>query len=249
MKHRILYFISIVSILILMTGCKKGDIGPAGPSLTGDLIGYAFLYDVNGNQLVDNSSITVSIDGNNISATTAADGRWVLSGIKTGTYNLTFTKAGYGTHKTIGMEFVGGGQAYYGSEYLYQIPSFTITGLSATTSTGQVNIAGTLYGSLPTSYYRYIRLFIGTSPTVSSDPKNYAFTNLVYAYNSSTSFSSTIDKQTINYSGISSGQTIYIVAYAASSYGYDSYIDITTGKYYYPSINPTPSNVVSVVVP
>jgi hypothetical protein len=237
-------------IILFFSGCDKfkGDAGPAGPSLSGDLIGYSYLYDLDGNRATDNSGVTVTAEGTNIVATTAADGRWVLSGLTTGTYTFAFTKAGYGTSKSVGSQFVGGGQVYYGSASLYQIPPFTVTGLSATTSTGYINITGTLSGTLPT-WYRPHRLFIGTSSTVSSDPKNYVFTYYGTSSGSSTTLSSGINAQSyFNPYGIYAGQTVYIVAYA-ESYGSTSYIDLSSGKYYYSSINPTPSNVVSVVVP
>ncbi len=141
-------------VLLLCIGCDKfkGDTGPAGPSITGDLIGFSYLYDVDGNHVLDNSGIAVSVDGTNISATSDSSGRWMLPGLNTGTYTIAISKEGYGTEKIIGYPFVGGGQAYFGKLSLHQIPSFSITELSATTSLGFVNISGTLSGSLPANH-------------------------------------------------------------------------------------------------
>jgi hypothetical protein len=102
-----------------------------------------------------------------------------------------------------------------------------------------------LSGSLPT-IHRYARLFISTSPTVSSDPKDYVFTYTTNA--TSTTVSASMDKSTFNAFGINSGLTAYIVAYG-EGFGTGSYVDLSTGRSYYPCINPAPSNVVSAIVP
>jgi hypothetical protein len=238
--------ICILLTIFLFSSCK-GPEGPAGPSLSGDLIGYSYLYDVSGYRSADNSGITVAVEGTSISAVSTSDGRWVLSSLTTGTYTIVFSKSGYGTRKSVGYQFVGGGQAYFGSMGLYQIPAYTVTGLSATRSTGYVSISGTLTGTLPTGS-RYPRLFIATSPTVSSDPKNYIFSYGAIVSSTSTTLSTSISTQALNSYGIYTGQTVYIVAYA-ESYSSGTYIDLSTGGVYYPNLNPTPSNVVSVVVP
>jgi hypothetical protein len=243
MKIQLLCILAIVSLL---SSCK-GPEGPAGPALTGDLVGYAYLYDVNGYRSADNSGITVAVEGTSISAVSTSDGRWVLSSLTTGTYTIVFSKGGYGTRKSVGIQFVGGGQANGGSWALYQIPAYTVTGLSATRSTGYVNIAGTLAGTLPTGS-RYPRLFVGTSSTVSSDPNNNIFSYSMYVSSTSTTLSASISTQYFNSYGIYAGQTVYMVAYAESYYS-GAYVDLSTGGLYYPGLNPTPSNVVSVVVP
>ena len=248
MKHNTISFISLISILFIIGGCDKfkGDTGPAGPKLTGDLIGFSYLYDENNNRATDNSGITITVEGTNIVATTTPDGYWALTGLTTGTYTYSFSKAGYGTKKSIDAQFVGGGQVYYGSASLFQIPSFTVTNFSDSISNGYIYLWGTLSGTLPTNV-TFLRYFIGTSSTVSSDPKNYIFT-----YESGASkqylFPTILTKANFNNYGISSGQTVYIVAYA-ESYQSSSYIDFSTGNFYYTTINPTPSNVVSIVVP
>ena len=239
----------LTSVLILCCiGCKGADgpQGPAGPSLTGDIIGYAYLVDVNGTRASDNSGIAVSVEGKSTSATTSADGRWVLSGLSSGTYTINMQKTGFGLRKVVGLQFVGGGQEWWGTTSLYQIPSFTVTGLAATISSGMVNISGNLTGSFPANY-RYLRLFLSTSNTVSSSPSNYSYAPGVSVYNS-TSFLVDVSPSSLSYYGITSGSTVYIVAYA-DSWGTMSYIDLITGRSFYTTLNPTPSNVVSVVVP
>ncbi len=240
---------AILAVLLLagfLPGCE-GEDGPAGPSLTGQLIGYAYLYDLAAVRATDQSGITVVAEGTSVTATTASDGRWVLSGLPTGTYTIAFSKPGYGSPKRISFQFVGGGQTSFGSMALFQLPGFTIGTLTATVASGVVNIRGTVTGSLPDAY-RVVRIFIGTTASVSSDPSNYAFTMLTAASDTGTIFTTSATSQIFANYGFTVGQTAYIVAYpeAISS---SAYLDLSTGKYNYPNLNPIPSTVVSAVVP
>ncbi len=249
MVHRNICAATILAVLLLagfLPGCK-GEDGPAGPSLTGQLIGYAYLYDLNAVRATDQSGITVVAEGTSVTATTASDGRWVLSGLPTGTYTIAFSKTGYGTAKRISFQFVGGGQTSFGSIYLFQLPGFTIGTLSATVSSGAVYIGGTLTGSLPEAP-RVVRIFIGTTASVSSDPSNYAFTIGTVVSDTGTTFITAVASQSFAAYGFTVGQTAYIVAYP-DALGSSAYLDLSTGKYYYPNLNPIPSVVVSAVVP
>lgn len=251
MKYSAIFFLSVLTILLMFYGCDKfkgkdGQDGISAPTLTGDLIGYAYLYDESGNRLVENSGITVTVEGKNIGTTTGSDGRWVITGLATGTYTIAFSKVGYGTKKAVGMQYVGGGQAFYGEVDLFTIPSFTVTGLYATATATNITIAGSLTGVLPK--LKGVRLFFGTTPSVSPEPKDYVVAPSLQNFASQTTFSVFWGATWFYLNGFSAGQTIYIVAYAESSPS-NHYTDIATGKYYYTDINPTPSNVVSVVVP
>lgn len=225
-----------------------GATGPAGPSLSGQAIGFVtYIYDVNGLSLADKSGVTVSVDGTNISTTTDASGRYVLP-LTTGTYNITYSKPSYAISKYIGYQFVGGDNptVCYGG-YLSQIPSFTVSNLSKTTSTGTIDLTATISGTLPTGM-RKVRFFVGTSPNVSSNPLNYLYTTDDYVLSTSTSMSTGISTSTLNGYGITKGQTIYIVAYA-DGYISTSYVDLNTNRQIYTALNLTPSSVISVVVP
>ena len=248
--YRRSFAILTVSILFMaLPGCEEeGPQGPAGPVLSGDLIGYAILTDLSGSQLPDRSGVTVTAEGTNISDVSDSTGRWVLTNLPTGTYTIAYSKTGYGTRKGMGYQFVGGGQTSYGTTYLYQIPGFTVTGLSATPSGDNVTISLTLTGLLPTAS-RYVQVFIGTSAAVSSDPKNYRSTFSLGIAGTSTTFTGDIPSQSLFHSyGFSAGQTAYVVAYAMGS-GSGSYLDLETGRYWYSSLNPVPSNVDTVAVP
>lgn len=251
---------SLLISLAILWGCAgkqgpAGTTGPAGPALTGDLTGFVNLYDLDGTLLLDHSGVTVSADTNGTAAATAAsatNGKWTLVGLKTGTYTITWTKAGYGIQKDVEMHFVGGGEAYYGSiKTLYQIPLFTVTNLAATAAAPMITCTGTLTGALPPSGVSKVRIFVGTTASVSSDPATYIYTkrDADQIVSSGTSLSAAITIATLESStGVAAGTTVYLIAYAE---GFSSmrYTDIITGKDVFPNLNPTPSNVVSVVLP
>lgn len=248
-----LIFTAVIAILLFSKCAKDGDTGPdgatgpAGPSLTGDFSGFINLYDVNGVKLTDHSGVVVSVEGKDISTTTTSDGHYKLTGISTGTYNIVYTKAGYAVRKLVTYQFIGGGEVYYGINYMYQIPAMTVTNLTSAPSTitpGLTVISGTLSGELPTSE-RYVRIFVNSGSTVSSDPSKFLYTSSTYALSSMTSFQINITSSNLNLVGIASGQAISIVAYGESRTS-TSYADINTGRYVYTSINPTPSNVISI---
>ncbi len=238
MKRSICLLLAVVFVS-LFNGCE----GPAGPNLKGDIIGYAVLIDNNDNYLKDNSEIIVSIDGTFISTITSSDGRFVLSNVNTGTYSISFSKAGYGTMKIVSYPFVGGGQAYLDHVYLCQIPTYTVTDLSAAISSSGITVSGKINGA--SSIYRRAALFFSTSTNVSSNPQNYSSYFPIYMYNSDSAFTQNL-YNIFTSNNFHSGQTIYLIAYAGPDI---QYLDLASGKTIFPSLNPTPSNVVSVVVP
>ncbi len=255
MRNRIRHIFALFpSLLIaLIPGCDslKGPEGPPGPLLTGDLVGFAYLRTIDGKAPNDYSGITVTVEGTGSSAVTDADGRWVLSSLRTGTYTLAFSEAGYGTAKSVGFQFVGGEPTWFGSMYLYLVPMCSVTGFSATVSSGNINLSGTLAGTVPVGYLS-IRFFVGATRSVSSDPGTYLKTSYFMSYISSTTFAVPMASSTLLGSGFSSGQTVYLVAYTENAFASGpsaSYVDLPTGRYWFASLNPTPSNVVSIVVP
>ena len=243
--------LAILTVLILsaiLPGCDSdGPQGPAGPNLTGDLIGFVSLSDLSGIQSQDRSGVTVAVEGTGISAVTDSSGRWMLRNLPMGTYDIAFSKTGYGTKKSIGYQFVGGGQASYGTTSLSQLPGFTVTGLTATPSGDDITLSFAITGALPAAN-RHIRIFVGTSAAISSDPKNYRFVILGILGSTSTALSGSLPSQWFHSYGIPAGQTAYLIAYAE---GYDSgaYIDPETGRNWYPNLNPIPSNIDTVAVP
>jgi hypothetical protein len=242
-------FLALLVAVSIFSSCTKDNNSNDG-ILSGDLIGYVKLYEVDGTALANNSGVTVAVEGRNISATTDSTGRYVFTGLRTGTYNLTFTKSGYGTGKEIGYQFVGGGKVFHETSSISKIPSFKITKLTASTNYSErISFTVTLSGTLPSK--GAVAIFVGTTPSVSSDPANYIDYAIINLYSStSTSANTSIYTSNLASYGISKGQTVYITAYSAPyNYYAGSYTDLATGRSIFPALDFTPSNVVSVVVP
>ncbi len=255
MRNRIRHSFALFPFLLiaLMEGCDslKGPEGPPGPILTGDLVGYVYLRTIDGRVPNDFSGVTVTAEGTGISTVTGADGRWVLSSLRTGTYTVAFSKALYGTTKYVGFQFVGGDPTWFGTTYLYVVPEFAVIGFSASVSTGNINLSGSLTGNVPTGW-RQVRIFAGATASVSSDPGTYLGTYAYGVYSTATTFSTSVAASSLLGKSFSSGQTVYLVAYSENYFAKDqsaTYIDLPTGRYWFASLNATPSNVVSIVAP
>jgi hypothetical protein len=240
----------LITISVFFAGCRgddgaQGPTGLSGPSLTGDIIGFVKLTDLYGNLVTDFSNTVVSIDSKPYSDTVDVYGKFILAGVPSGTYNISYSKPGFGLQKNVGYQFVGGGQTYTGITYLYQIPTFTVGNLSANTNNNSINIYGNFVGINPGS--RNVRIFIGLDSAVSFDPLKYVYSTTDYS-SSQNNFSLSVSENTLKTYGVGGGIPLYIVAYA-ESVSSNSYIDLITGRYVYTSINTTPSNKVAVISP
>ena len=251
----------------LLTGCagKDGDPGPAGatgatgatgpagptgpaaPVLTGSIIGFVNSYDESGSP-VSKSGVTVTIDNTTpaITATTNADGKFEFSAVKAGTYNLSFTRSGYGTIRRFGLAHVGGDQPTYLGVYSIsqaatsKIESFTF---GTTVASNYINYTVSMKDlpvSSPTA--RFI-IFVNNTETVSSS-------NALYSTSwssSSNSVSAYLYKSSLNSSGMASGNVAYAIVYPMPNFS-TTYQDATTGRTVYTNLG-TPSAVVRFIVP
>lgn len=251
MKIQSVANICLFTFSLFAMSCKgpagpAGPEGPSGPKLKGDITGLVLLVDENGSQPSDRSGVNVAIEGTSFTTTTDVSGSYILSGLETGVYTITYSKTGYGISKIIKYQFIGGGQIFLGTISLCQPPPYYVTNLTNTSGT---TITKTL--SSPISAARSVIYFIGKSSSVSSHPSNYLnylwytglnFTNGVYTLSLSAS--------SLRSAGFVSGSTAYIVAYGANEGGRSSgYTDVTTGRYVYTNISSTASNVIAITVP
>ena len=96
--------------------------------------------------------------------------------------------------------------------------------------------------------FRYVRIFYGKTPNVSST--NYletTYTGAELGGSGKATFSIDFTLLKLLY-GLESGSNLYFVAYGSSA-SEVSYYSPDSRRYVYPALNPTPSNVVSVVLP
>ena len=230
---------ALVNLAGLITSCKK-ETGPAGPDLTGSILGYVTLYNSLGDKILNTKGVSVYIDGATPKTVyTDSIGEYKLDSIKTGIYNITFSKDSFSTYKKIGQQFVGGSDPLISNVILY-VPSvnsvsnlnLAVTGNSHVTASGNLSHPG---------YYGYYRYYISYNSLVNDT--NYVYTGTFNVAGL------TLNNEIINTDAFPSGSTIYLIIYGIST-GDAGYIDVTNGDTYYPSINnKQPSNVASIVVP
>ncbi len=251
----------IFGAAVLLTGCKgkDGDPGPAGAvgatgatgaagqNLTGNLVGYVTVYDEAGNA-GNKAGTTVTIDNQTPALTTTTDaaGRYQFTALKAGTYNLTFSRTGYGTYKRAGVVHVGGDQpTYLGNQGLSAVPSVGVTSLTFSQGLPGSYINYTVQlNTVPTTTTR-VYVYFGNSPTLSVGNYLFAYTNT--GNSGTTTIQGSASKSTLNSYGLASGSTAYAIAYTVPVYNY-SYSDPATGLNVFPSLG-AGSSVQSFIVP
>ncbi len=101
----------IILLIVLYVGCSKDSSNNSitVPNLIlaqqnrANIQGLILLYDEDGNRLTDMSGIEVSIDNSTVSTKTATDGKWKLDSIPYGTYDISYSKDGFGSGKIMGL--------------------------------------------------------------------------------------------------------------------------------------------------
>jgi hypothetical protein len=118
-------------ILLVLAGCSDSNTATSstsgGDGVTGDLVGSVALYDYRGRYMTDRSGVHVQFDGTAFSATTNADGSWVVHNLPTRNYSITFTNEGFSTDKITSFVNVGGGTLRVRDATLVQPCRFTLT--------------------------------------------------------------------------------------------------------------------------
>ena len=251
---------------LLLSGCKgkdgepgpAGPAGPVGPSLSGSLIGFITAFSEDGDNL-SKAGITVTITSvtPQISQTTDANGRFEFPNLKTGTYNLAFSRTGLGTNRVFGFAHLGGDQPTVMPMYLTYVTAVSQTMVSGLSASGPqfsssigyyTNLSASLNNNSVRVPYRAIVLYASASSNVSASTG--ALLGSYYAYQNSGSPSSfEVLRSRFVSAGFATGSTVYLIAYGVPEYYNLSYVDPATGRTVYPGMNPTPSQVVTTVVP
>lgn len=163
-KMRKINIFLVINIFLLLVACsKKEDV-----LISGDLVGFIELIDIDGNVIDDKSGVTVKIENTSHSSVTNADGRYVFSNLSAGTYSFTYSKEGYGEYKGSNYQYVGGNvPALLSQTSLYELPDFEVLSVDITYEDNRIDIRGTIDKASP----YYIRAFIKDSANVSN--KNY----------------------------------------------------------------------------
>lgn len=229
----------MLAVLMLLLIATLSCTDTVAPVLTGDITGFVYLQDNEGQQIKDRSGVKVSIEGRQNFTYTDSNGKFTLENVSAGIFNIVFEKEGYGLYKIIAREFPGGGEAYLYSTTLFELPAYEVSSVTIVKSSNNLLIQGSVTGEL--NYYRNVLIFFNKNSNVSNDPKNYLTLRSVYVYADSLQFSSYIYdyKDWFISEGFSIDSTIYLVAYSSTDY-WGGYPDPETGRYFYTGIGSNP---------
>jgi hypothetical protein len=200
---------AIIAILAMLTwGCEETH---EPRTLEGDVVGFVLLTDEWGQDENDKSDVLISIEGLNRTAVTDANGRYAFTNIPAGTYNLLFSKTGYGTIKRFSQQLVGGNvPALLSSIKLFQHPQTEIETLNVSSENKLITIEGK---NTKTTNLK-VQAFINDSVNVSDLNFDYN-TGITYTGYGWASFDVFIDLASSKYK---TGETIYIVVYFSNAY-------------------------------
>ena len=237
-------FSLILFLLVFGTSCSKdNDIDPPAPT-SGNVSGSVNLFD-DGVTEIDNSNMTVSVEGTSISATTNASGQYTLSNVPFGTITLIYEKNGYGTFKRFDVDHSGGDTFILETPSLGQISTTSITNLTATDNGTDITLSATTNPAGNVGNTRYIRFFFSTQTNVSNTNFEAVLETLPAQINPR---NLNLTNASLVALGFSSGQTVYARCYGESFWS-NQYDDPNSGDTVFPNINPNSAAEVSFVVP
>lgn len=263
MRFNLFYPVYIV-LFLASTACERAGIEtppatlPPATTFTeplrSDIRGFVTLCDEFGVVKAKSDSMIVSLEGLQTAfpARTRPEGRFTIANVLGGTYNLSYNKprSEYGNFKQIGIFHTGGLVTTATPVTIWEsaktVPSklsVTIKGLNLTLSgvTGPVQPAGTA-----DEQKRRLRLFFGRNDKVSH--LNYVTTwgQVVVPPGPTGEFAEKLLADDLL--AFQPGERVYVVAYGITAFE-NAYTDPETKRKVYTGINPTPSNVVSFILP
>ncbi|HET9135863.1 MAG TPA: carboxypeptidase-like regulatory domain-containing protein [Candidatus Kapabacteria bacterium] len=262
--------VGTILILLFVGGCKDSSttVVNSGSDVTGTLKGLIVLYDSSGQLVSDKSGVRIELVGTNFSAVTDTGGLWMIENLPSRTYDLKFSKPGYGTLLSQ-FQFLGGSTLWFTTtDYPFtmeQPPTFAVILDAVISPTVPIkdsfglfhNQNGVIYYhypiNTPTNTYIGNILISSRNPNLDlSDPSSYQqiyLPNRFYKYAADTVISGEV---TLFYnaellSGFASGETVYFRAYPYI-YQLLYYYDMKTYTRVYASYGKS-SNVLSITMP
>lgn len=253
--------VTTMIVLAAMISCKKnttqGPTGPQGPqgatgqsgSASGKIIGFVTFYDQYGTKQKSDTSMVVSIAGTGKTAKVDTSGKYTLSNVSTGEYNLYFSSANYGMGGLPGVSFAGNGSLYVPTVSVSQVPTFSVTFAGAGASGNIVTLVYNVNSSY--SAQRKLAIYANNNASVSDDPQHFTFNTNGFITANQTTYTLSLGANIFTSNGYTSGQTVYLKIFPISYNGFSSstYQDTLTGKTVYTSINKPGAATCSFVMP
>ncbi len=165
MKNKIYLFLFTCALL---AGCSEEVMET---HLRGSVVGFVKLVNDQGNVLQNGEEVEVFFKNTDFTGTTNENGRFELTGIQPGTYNLELTKEGYGAHHYYGLPVVGGNEALVLRQpiTLYQQPTVELEFVSVDSDDETIKVNLDLTGSVN----HVFSLYLADHPQVS--PMDYSY--------------------------------------------------------------------------
>lgn len=110
MKNKITINLLLVICVCFGYACKKWDTDNPTYPQKGSISGRIILYDTAGIRLPVAAGVTVTLDSTRYTAVTNDSGVYVIQHVPRGSYDVSFTKSGYGTYRLFNQEHAGGAQ-------------------------------------------------------------------------------------------------------------------------------------------
>lgn len=252
----------IAAILIISCGKNSDHHAITVPDVIqanntrGNITGYIFLYDEDGTKLSDNGYVTVSIDNSTVSTTTDATGKFQLDSIPAGTYDISYTRDGFGTGKIMGLYHAATNHATTNitrNESMAMNSSLVISNVIVKpfdAALAQLGVTGFHIVPVfdnPGGKEKWVHLFFADNPNVSFS--NFQGETKIKASGTATEMNNfNLTTAVFESFGFSKGQTIYIKSYG-DSFLADAYTNPLTNQTIFPSLSTSSSPVVSFVIP
>ena len=233
-------------VLLGISSCSKDEDPTPDPITKANITGSVNLYD-EGTTQIDNSNMTVKVEGTtpSISATTDANGDFILADVPFGTYTILYEKSGFGTFKKFDIEHENNATAILNTPSIGEISTTQITNLEANVSGNDIIISVTTNPAGSNGNTRYVRYFLSTDSNVSSENYTYFSPGLVSQINPK---EITLSNNDLTSAGFSTGETVFVKVYGDSFWS-NEYDDLDLGRNVFPNLNMTSNNSVSFIVP
>jgi hypothetical protein len=256
-SDKYLLIITALFLSVVLGDCTKSDFIPG---LKGNLVGYVYSLDEFSHLLGDHSGVLITTVGDNgmYSAYSDENGRFEFENLPAGTYELHFSRPGFGTLRQYGIQHLGGeptvlnmffshssnGSAFF----LYKLPGTEITYLNIVNDSiyCRCSLTGTNYE------FFWIQLYVSLKENFESQSADLILTNLQMS-KSGDLFSGQLSYLTSfeRHPGLpfKTGEKIFFRACASPLYGsaitmfnhryiygIDSYFDYENNQTVYPSL-------------
>ena len=242
-----LYYLILILLLSLgLTSCSNSEDSIIEPLTSANIIGSVNLYD-EGTSQIDNSGMTITLEGTSISTTTNMQGNFTLTNVPFGTYTIIYEKAGFGIFKKFNIEHTNTGTSTIitATPSLGQLSTTEITNLTVTSNTNNITVSVTTNPAGNSGNRRYIRYFLSENANVSNLNYNFYSQGLISQISP---YEITLSQEDLLDAGYLSGQTVHIKVYGDSFWS-NQYDDPNLQRRVFPNLNMTSASSVSFVVP